>query len=99
MLETLYHGGVSYFDGLFLNVFALFYMLAFPLFKNPVLTSYVAILVMVLGFAWLNYRWIRRNKARAGKWRYVGALALEAYLVVFLIWYIFTYFHTYRLVS
>lgn len=88
---------------LFLSTFIFFFTILFPVFKNPVFSTYVVILAL-LGLAiWFNYRYIQRHrKARLyGKqlWLFVGAVALELYLVAFLVWYVLFHFSTYKLLK
>ena len=81
------------FDGLF--------YLLYPLLKNPILVTYVAILFVTGGFVWFFGLYLKKNKAklRLGNQKLLFRIlfVLEGYLIVFLIWYIFVFFPTYRI--
>jgi len=88
---------MSFIQSLFLDIFVLFYMVLHPVFKNPVFATYVAILILFVVFTYLTFRWFQRQqRVRTKAWKYWGMVVLQVYLIGFLFWYVFVYFHTYR---
>ena len=85
---------------IFTKTFEGLFALLYPLLKNPILVTYVAILFVTGAFVWFFGRYLKKNKAKLklGKQRVLFRFffVLEGYLIIFLIWYIFVYFPTYR---
>ncbi len=94
---------MEWLSSVFLNTFIFCFSLLFPLFKHPVLSTYVVLLILFVAAVWFNYRYIKRNNGskKSGRkmWVFVGAVVAEVYLVGFLLWYIVIHFHTYQLLK
>ena len=87
----------------FLTVFIGLFKLVSPLFYNPILTTYIVILCVVMGIVFFNYRWLKKSKGYKRKgaefWVYMGSAILQVFSVFFLLWYVVIHFWTYRLVG
>ena len=90
---------IDVFSSLFLFVFKLL----FPLFSNPVLVTFCAILGLFIWLAVFVYKKIKRHTGLKSKgkdfWIFIGLCCLELFLVLYLFWYVFIHFWTYKLIK
>ncbi|MBT5856280.1 hypothetical protein HOH87_06575 [bacterium] len=88
------------FTKIFVAFFGLVFSLIWPLFKNPVLATYIGVFSLSSVAAYANYRWIKRHKAYqqkgTGALKYYLLVAAEVFLVLFIFWLLLVHFHTYR---
>ncbi len=85
----------------FTSLFLVLFRLLFPLFQNPILLTFIAILGLVSCATYYLFQWIKRHKGfrSSGKplFLFLGALCLELFLGLFWIWYVVIHFWTYKL--
>lgn len=85
-------------QAIFQATFSLFFYLLYPLFKNAVLFTYVMIFLSVSAAIFFMAKFLRKiSKTKSPKkWMlrlmYVGV----GYLIVFIIWFVFVHFPTYK---
>ena len=87
----------------FTSLFLVFFKLLFPLFQNPVLLTFIAILVIETSLMYVLFQWIKRHKGfkSSGKqlFLFVASLFLELFLVVYWLWFVSIHFWTFRLLN
>ena len=86
------------------NFFFIFlFKILFPLFQNPILLSFIAILVLVSGVIYFGFKWIRQHKGFKSSGKdllvFILVLLIELYLVLFWLWFVLIHFWTYRLLN
>ena len=89
---------MEFLTSAFLGTFVVFYSVLHPLFKRPVLATYVVIFLTLLGIAFRLFIFLKSQKVWAGNAKRTLRLlifwAIEIYLVFMLFWYIFVHFKT-----
>ena len=88
-------------SSLFLGTFVILYTALFPLFRRPVIATYVVIFLMMSFFSVKLFRYLRqRSFSKLSLKQKLGLLLLwgvEVYLILMLVWYVFVHFKTYQI--
>jgi hypothetical protein len=88
-------------ETLFTTIFLVLYSLLFPLFKKPVLVTYVVIFLLICWMAYKGYHQVRsrslRDKGIKAKGVFLIYVLGEIMLILMIIWYVFVHFPTYKI--
>ena len=81
-------------NSIFIELFIVLYMVIKPLFSNPILTTYIMILALILGLNFLNYRFLKKSQSH--HFKFIAFLLTQSFLIAYLLWYIFIHFHSFK---
>ena len=85
----------------FTTFFLILYSFFYPFFKNPVLATYVFILILIVFAAVKFYKIVRsrslKDQGIKSKLLFLISLIIELFLILMIIWYVFIHFNSYKL--
>ena len=87
---------------LFLHTFSILFSIFFQLFKHPVLSTYLFILVLVIFCSYKFFHFLKKSIGGKGsfkeQFKNLIFVVLEIYLISFTIWYVVVHFKTFRVI-